>query len=227
MTPQGGILIIHRRALVRDALTEILSDTGFDIRAAVPDLASLPPCKALGTLSVVILEADHDLSPTMEAIARIRARRPETKIVILADTGLHREVLNDLFRMGATGFITLDASRESLALYVQLVANGMIGFAAPLMLDQAPESPVAHEPPETYSLSARERQILALVAEGRSNKAIARDLQITEWTVKAHLKSILRKIGVQNRTQAAVWALRHNITAAPSSMNGPALFPSE
>ena len=58
------------------------------------------------------------------------------------------------------------------------------------------------------------------VADGHSNKGIARSLEITEWTVKAHLKSILRKIGAHNRTQAAVWALRHDICVPRLSSNG-------
>lgn len=147
------------------------------------------------------------------------AQEPDARIVILADH-YELEPLADALRLSVNGYLSKSISSQALIKALELVALGEGIFpssvlaqlgssrevAAPLLLE-APE----HGPMRQWAsvLSDRETQILRGLVEGQSNKTIARAFDIMEATVKVHVKAILRKIGVQNRTQAAIWALGH------------------
>jgi two-component system nitrate/nitrite response regulator NarL len=119
---------------------------------------------------------------------------------------------------GADGFLAKTVSPEALVQSLQLVMMGEKVYPTNLasLLAEA-GAPVPQD--SLRGLSAREQEILHLLVTGASNKAIAIRLGITEATVKVHLKTVLRKVDVGNRTQAAVWALNNGFAAAPA--NGP------
>jgi DNA-binding NarL/FixJ family response regulator len=110
---------------------------------------------------------------------------------------------------GAAGYLLKDAEPRELARAIEAAARG----DAPLDPKAARELLSARRTPEGgAALSAREREVLAMVGEGLPNKLIAHRLSISEKTVKAHLTSVYRQIGVTDRTQAALWAQRNGIT---------------
>ena len=109
---------------------------------------------------------------------------------------------------GAAGYLLKDAESDELARSIRAAARGDAPLD-PKAARELLERPRPGSPLE--SLSPREREVLVMVTEGLPNKMIARRLSISEKTVKAHLTSVFRQIGVTDRTQAALWAQRHGL----------------
>jgi two-component system, NarL family, nitrate/nitrite response regulator NarL len=142
----------------------------------------------------------------------IREVFPTAKIVVLADD-LSVDVLRATMGAGADGFLIKTVSPEALIQSLQLIMLGEKVFPTNLAsmlleLNNTP-SPLT----SIRGLSPREQEILQALVTGASNKVIAYKLGITEATVKVHLKTLLRKIDVNNRTQAAIWAMNNGFTA--------------
>jgi NarL family two-component system response regulator LiaR len=110
---------------------------------------------------------------------------------------------------GATSYLLKTASAEDVVAAVRDAAAGTASLSPELLtrLTQALRRPAPPDP--LGPLSPREREVLRLIARGHSNRQIARDLAIGEQTVKTHVRSILNKLGLQDRVQAAIFALRH------------------
>jgi NarL family two-component system response regulator LiaR len=143
----------------------------------------------------------------VEAIRRLRALRPETRVLVLTSF-LDDEKLFPAVRAGAAGYLLKDIEPAELVRAIRTVADGEAllhpAVAARLMEEFSDtERPVAEE-----ALTAREREVLLLIARGLPNKQIALELGIAEKTVKTHVSSILSKLGLTDRTQAALYAVR-------------------
>jgi two-component system nitrate/nitrite response regulator NarL len=208
MTSSRTILIEPNR-LFREGLKHLLSGTRFEVGAEfnTVDLA-LAAAETAETVDLVItgqpVTDDADLRALREAF-------PTARIVVLADA-LSVDVLRAAMGGGADGFLIKTVSPEALIQSLQLILLGEKVFPttlAPMLLDMTAAGP-QHS---VRGLSPREREILQLLVTGASNKLIATRLGITEATVKVHLKTLLRKIDVNNRTQAAIWAMNNGVTA--------------
>jgi DNA-binding NarL/FixJ family response regulator len=159
---------------------------------------------------VVLMDLAMPKVDGVEATKRIVAAVPDTRVVVLTSFAENARVLEAL-DAGATGYILKDAAAHELVRAIEAAAAGESPLdpraARAVVLRHAGGDPARH-------LSAREREVLGLVADGLSTKVIARRLGITETTVRAHLTRIYRQIGVTDRTQAALWAvsrgLRHD-----------------
>jgi NarL family two-component system response regulator LiaR len=143
----------------------------------------------------------------VEAIRRLRELRPETRVLVLTSF-LDDEKLFPAVRAGAAGYLLKDVEPAELLRAIRTVADGEAllhpAVAARLMEEFSDaERPVAEE-----ALTAREREVLLLIARGLPNKQIALELGIAEKTVKTHVSSILSKLGLTDRTQAALYAVR-------------------
>ncbi len=200
------LLIVDDHAVVRRGLEHFLgreSDidvvgTATDGEDAVMRAAELRPDVILMDLSMPVLDG-------VDATRRIVDASPGIAVVVLT-TFSDRARIMDVLEAGATGYILKDADPEEVAAAVRAAAAGgspLDPKAARVMLDAKRDRPAARD------LSAREEEVLRLVADGLANKQIARRLGITERTVKAHLTSVFSRIGVQDRTQAALWARDH------------------
>jgi NarL family two-component system response regulator LiaR len=147
------------------------------------------------------------LMPVMDGIAatgKIRAELPEVEVIALTSV-LEDASVSGAVRAGAIGYLLKNTEADDLGRAIKAAANGQVQLAPEaairLMREvRAPESPEA--------LTERETEVLKLVARGKANKRIAHELFVGEKTVKAHVSSILAKLGVQSRTQAALYALR-------------------
>ncbi len=181
------------------------------------------------TLDDLILGTNRDALPEMllvspvpsapevsDLMQGIEAWAPTTKVVFLA-ANLDIDLLSECFARGARGYLLEDLSAEALEKSLALVFAGEKVFPsalAPLLANSA-KRVVADALSELRhcDLSAREIEILRLLADGRSNKVIAANLNIAESTAKLHLRNILRKLNAANRTQAALWAVQRGIIA--------------
>ena len=154
-----------------------------------------------------------------EVLRTLRARFADTRIVVLADAlSTHR--LSEALNAGVDGYLTKDIASESLMQSLKLVMMGEKVFPthlAAMLISGQGSGPEPHVPVSRKGLSPREVQILRCLLSGNSNKMIANHLNITEATVKVHLKSLLRKINASNRTQAAIWAMNNGIGEQPAA----------
>jgi DNA-binding NarL/FixJ family response regulator len=147
----------------------------------------------------------------VEATRRLVARGTESRILILTTFDLD-EYVYEAIRAGASGFLLKDVRPQELVDAIHVVAKGDALLAPSItrrLLDrfaqQAPEDP-AKPPPQLESLTERELEVLKLVAKGWSNAELAEKLFLSETTVKTHVSSVLRKLGLRDRVQAVVMA---------------------
>lgn len=161
---------------------------------------------ALGDIDLAVL--DVRFGPGMnglDAARRILATsRTRVLMLTLHDTP---EYVRSALAAGATGFVLKDAGRVELLDAIRTVGTGRTSLPADL-LRRAVEPRIGPHEEDLARLTAREREVLALVARGLTNKAIARELGIGPGTVKAHVEKVIAKLGVADRTQAAVFATR-------------------
>ena len=155
---------------------------------------------------VVLIDLSMPRLDGIEATRRIVAASPEIRVVILTAFSDRERILGAI-DAGALGYLLKDASPEELLGGVRAAARG----EAPLAPKAASEVLAVRAGRREAELTGREREVLALVADGLPNKQIARRLEISEKTVKAHLTRVYEQIGVTDRTQAALWAQRHGI----------------
>jgi two-component system, NarL family, nitrate/nitrite response regulator NarL len=208
MTSSRTILIETNR-LFREGLKHLLSGTRFEVGAEFNTVElAVAAEESVGTPELVIsgqaVTNDADLRAIRDAF-------PTARVVVLAD-GLSVDVLRAAMGGGADGFLIKTVSPEALIQSLQLILLGEKVFPttlAPMLLDMTAAGP-QHS---VRGLSPREQEILQLLVTGASNKLIGTRLGITEATVKVHLKTLLRKIDVNNRTQAAIWAMNNGVTA--------------
>jgi DNA-binding NarL/FixJ family response regulator len=204
------VLLVDDHPLVRHGLSELLGGTtDIQVVAAVDD-GELAAAAAIEHQPDVVL---MDLSmPRMHGIAATRALLavlPSARVIVLTSFS-ENERIHDALEAGAVGYLLKDAEPEDVVRAVRDAAAGdapLSPRAARALLPQNRRPGRA----QSDALSAREREVLALVAAGLPNKSIARRLEISEKTVKAHLTRGVTVLGVQDRTSAALWAQRHGL----------------
>lgn len=189
----SNVRIILRFPLVEDAVAAILVGAGFLVSRKTD------PAQA-HTLVIADFSIcdDPDLVLTHQAAG--------AKVVALANS-LEGIEIDDQKIAVLSGILTYDLSAEAFVQSLRLICAGERVFPRELTGGRKPEAPSSDARSDNSRLSPREREVLSHLVDGHSNKAIGRLLGMTEATVKVHLKSVLRKIRVENRTQAAIWAL--------------------
>jgi two-component system, NarL family, nitrate/nitrite response regulator NarL len=211
-------LLIEPNRLFRQGLKHLLAGTRFEVGTEFNTVElALAAGESAGTPDLVI--SGQPVKDEAE-LRTLREVFPTARIVVLADD-LSVDVLRVAMGGGADGFLIKTVSPEALIQSLQLVVIGEKVFPtnlAAMLLDMTASGPLN----SVRGVSPREQQILQLLVTGASNKMIAIRLGITEATVKVHLKTLLRKIDVNNRTQAAIWAMNNGFTAegAPTPTRG-------
>jgi two-component system nitrate/nitrite response regulator NarL len=203
-------------ALLADSRFEV-SDTGLEESSPLrPRLYKQP--------DLIIVDASDSSVELIETIKRLKVQQPKARVVVLANHFNAGFVRNGI-DAGVDGFCLATNDREVLIMLFELVMRGEIilpkslvrSMLSGMTSDAKPDrdSPIA-EPllgdPRLHKLSPRETEILGRLMRGETNKVIAEKLDVTEATIKVHVKAILRKIGASNRTQAALWATEHLAT---------------
>jgi two-component system, NarL family, nitrate/nitrite response regulator NarL len=212
---------IHASTLLRVGLAQVLDGTRFVVSDdALKDISQLSALT--DTTSILfIVDEKHCANGLPELIAELKVRHPAARVVVLADRFDFSAVMSAR-HAGADGFCLTTASRDVLIHSLELVMLGEVVVPSELILAimgdnvRDAESQLGRSmgrsndiAPQKHRLSSRETEILCWLKEGAPNKVIARKLNVAEATVKVHVKAILRKIGVGNRTQAAIWAADH------------------
>jgi two-component system, NarL family, nitrate/nitrite response regulator NarL len=219
---QQSVLIVDGGLLFRDGLSALLGGTSFVVRDEVATTAALRLNERVPALpDVVLLDAsghNEDIAGSLEVL---RKHYPQAHLVVLSAT-VSTNILGQAFGAGASGYLLKDISSGALIECLNLVVMGEKVFPTTLadLLVHAGTDVRESEPNPSQSggepVTRREWQILDCLVDGDPNKRIAQKLAITEATVKVHLRTLLRKLGVRNRTQAAIWKMHHT----PPTMHG-------
>jgi DNA-binding NarL/FixJ family response regulator len=203
------LLIADDHAVVRTGLRHLAAT--FDDVELVGDAADGEEAVRLcaeRSPDVVLMDLEMPVLDGIEATRRISEAHPQVAVVVLTSFSDREQILRAL-DAGAIGYLLKDAEPAELEKAVRAAAKGDAPLdpraGRALLSAREASSPLD-------ALSERERGVLALVARGLPNKLIARELDISEKTVKAHLTSIFRTIGVTDRTQAALWAERNGLS---------------
>jgi two-component system nitrate/nitrite response regulator NarL len=213
MSDQISVGVIIANEIIREGICHILGDREIEVTLAASSTSELSD-RAVPDVSVVVLglTASDDI---IEACEQLAAMFPTAKHVLTApDFRLEDMIL--AFEKGVHGLILGGASCDQFVGAIRLVALGervLPGKVADYLVGRRP-SELADAPSQSQAasgLSHREIDILSHLVDGDANKVIARHLNIAEATVKVHVKTILRKLQLANRTQAAIWATKHQV----------------
>ena len=203
------VLVADDHPVVRDALVRLLEAAdGITVVATATTGQEALEAALEHSPNVVLMDIEM---PNMNGIAAAQAlqeSRSPARVVMLT-TFSDRERILAALDAGALGYLLKDAEPDEIVRGVRAAARGDSPVAA-----QAAREMIADRRRATggaVGLSVREREVLTLVAQGLPNKLIARRLEISEKTVKSHLTRVFAQIGVTDRTQAALWAQRHDI----------------
>ncbi|MCX5076141.1 response regulator [Streptomyces sp. NPDC060334] len=159
---------------------------------------------------VILMDVKMPVTDGIEALRRLREAANPARVLIVTSFTEQRTVVPAL-RAGAAGYVYKDIDPEALAGAIRSVHAGHVLLqpeVAQALLAQEGQGAASSRP---GSLTDREREVLSLIADGRSNREIARALVLSEKTVKTHVSNILMKLDLSDRTQAALWAVRHGI----------------
>ncbi|OKK18988.1 LuxR family transcriptional regulator [Streptomyces sp. CB00455] len=159
---------------------------------------------------VILMDVKMPGTDGIEALRRLRELANPARVLIVTSFTEQRTAVPAL-RAGAAGYVYKDIDPDALAGAIRSVRAGHVLLqpeVAQALLSQEAQSSAAGRP---GSLTDREREVLGLIADGRSNREIARALVLSEKTVKTHVSNILMKLDLSDRTQAALWAVRHGI----------------
>ena len=235
-------ILVGRSILLREGLAGILHSADFHILASVSRADDLPASNLQQQQQLfIVVHTGDDFAAAIEQIEFFREQYPGGRIAIVADHYRLDELVSAL-RAGANGYfvdvMTCDAFIKSMELL--MMGGTIFPPALSFVLDSRGDDPrkevghfrkavpddendqvvlVATDDAFAPQLSPREKSILRCLIEGDSNKGIARKVDIAEATVKVHVKAILRKIRVHNRTQAAIWGVNHGSPIRPTNNN--------
>ena len=200
------VLVVDDHIVVRSGIEQVLATTDdIEIVGLAPDgQRAVEMVQALKP-DVVLMDLSMPVMDGVEATRRIRALAPDTKVVVLTSFSDQARIM-DAMAAGAEGYLLKHADPGQIMDAIRSVVTGGVPLdpkAARVMLnsqrDMRPADP----------LSSREREVLVLLCKGMANKQIARHLGISERTVKAHLTHVFQRLGVSDRTGAALWAKRN------------------
>jgi DNA-binding NarL/FixJ family response regulator len=207
-----SVLIVDDQALVRAGFRMILdAEEDIDVAGEAADGAVAVAEAQRLKPDVILMDVRMPQVDGIEATRRVLADGLDTKVVMLTTFDMD-EYVYDALRAGASGFLLKDVPPEQLVAGIRAVAQGD-ALLAPSVTRRVieefvrrPPASVQTMPPEVAELTARELEVLQLVAKGLSNAEIAKELFVSETTVKTHVAHVLTKLGVRDRVQAVVLA---------------------
>jgi DNA-binding NarL/FixJ family response regulator len=202
------VVVADDHGVLRDGLAGVIAEQAdMEVVATASDGAEAVETCRTATPDVVLMDLEMPVLDGIEATRQILAERSTTAVLVLTSFS-DRQRITGALEAGAVGYLLKDASADEVVRGIRTAAGGgspLDPRAARSLLDAR----TAPDPLE--GVSPREREVLGLLLDGMPNKLIARQLGISEKTVKAHLTSIFRQIGVTDRVQAILWVERHGL----------------
>jgi DNA-binding NarL/FixJ family response regulator len=202
------VLIADDHPVVRQGLRTFLGvQDDIDVVGEASDGAEVVSEAEALKPDVILLDLKMPGVDGLAALRELRERGVTARVLVLTSAGERTRVL-PVARAGAAGYLYKDVDPNALVQAIRAVHDGHVLFAA-----DAAEAILTPESGDKGAavLTEREREVLVEIALGRSNREIARALVVSEKTIKTHVSNILRKLGLQDRTQAALYAVRHGL----------------
>jgi len=215
-------LIINPNEIEREGMRRILNDAGCKVVTVAGQYSeALFEMVPLDRRCICFVSSQSDEN-TLKLCAQVHDLRSDVSIIMLGHD-VESSMIARAFRAGVSGYVSSDTCCASLIAMTRLVALGEKVIPSHVVFDLAMLDTGSHLANndvriEDANMSAREINILRGLIRGEPNKVISRRLNITEATVKVHVKSILRKLHVFNRTQAAIWAVSRGLTGEPDGV---------
>lgn len=212
MTQQvATIMLVDDHPLLRKGLQQLIGLA--DNLEVIAEAGSGEEAIALGTEldpDLILLDLNMQGMNGQETLSRLRDEGVTSRIVMLTVSDADEDVLEAISR-GADGYLLKDMEPELLLEQIQRALQGkmVMSEAVTQVLATAIRKPQKSPTSSLESLTGREREIIELIAQGMSNKLIARALDISDGTVKVHVKHLLKKLGLRSRVEAAVWMVNH------------------
>jgi DNA-binding NarL/FixJ family response regulator len=213
------ILIVDDHALVRRGMSYVVKE-GFpdaDVSEAEGAAAALVILRA-EKVDLALVDVRMPDLDGLELLRTVKAEWPDIPVIMLS-TYENAPYVKRALADGASGYLLKDATPEDLSQAINVAMSGSGNVLSPRVIqnlfDDAESGSLNGSRRSEFSLTQRENDILGLLAEGRSNREIAQALYLSEKTVKAHLAAIFRKLGVTNRTQAAMAAVSMGVGPYP------------
>jgi DNA-binding NarL/FixJ family response regulator len=213
------VLLVDDHGVVRAGLRQLLDGfEGIECVGAASDGAEAVELTLEHRPDVVLMDISMPVMDGIDATRAIAATCPGTKVVVLTSFSDRERILRAL-DVGAVGYLLKDAEPDELLRGIRAAARGDSPLAPKAARTILAARQMSRQPLRAGDdeLSEREREVLVLLASGLANKQIARRLGISEKTVKAHLTHVFRRIGVSDRTQAALWAERNGFLGSESA----------
>jgi len=210
-----NVMIVDDHALMREGIARILElEENISVEATASDGAEAISKFKKGSYDVILLDINMPNMNGIETLRKLRDMDSSVKIIMLTVYDA-REYLIETLNLGANGYMLKDADSSSLVSAIVNVYNGGTyihpSLAGELLKEINKKKDKSGLKNGIESLTKREYEVLLLIAEGLSNRDISDKLIISEKTVKNHVSSILRKLDLTDRTQAAIYAYRHNV----------------
>ena len=218
-TRQVNILLIGGSRLLQESVVHLLDDSKFSVERCVTSIdhaiQAIRERPDLYDLLIVQLFGNSEVG-FFENLALLKSIAGDRRVALLAWPMKDRSFLNSSFESGIDAYLESSLSQEGLRQSLDNVIAGNRVFPSRLQPPSRwePDEGQVADPEPGAALSRREVEILRHLANGEPNKIIAKALDITEATVKVHVKGILRKTGARNRTSAAIWAIQNGLTPA-------------
>ena len=210
------VLLADDQELVRDGFSMILdAQADIEVVGRAADGAQAVEQARATMPDVVLMDVRMPDVDGIEATRRLRQAGFERLGILMLTTFDLDEYVYDALRAGASGFLLKDVPRAALIGAVRTVSSGdalLSPAVTKKLIERYVSIPLHPEPPQEFAdLSGREREVLLCIARGRSNAEIAGELHVTEATVKTHVASLLRKLGLRDRVQVVVWAYESGV----------------
>ena len=213
------ILIVDDHAVVRIGLKTVLANaSGFRVVGEAGTVTDAISLAVQARPDVVLMDVRLPDGSGVEACRRIKADNPETRVVMLTSYQDEEAIVGSVMA-GTSGYLLKQADAERLIQAIRDAAAGESSLdprAAGTLLSQFRELSAKQAEAELAGLTDRERRMLALIAEGYTNRAIGEVLHLSEKTVRNHVSQLLRKLGFQRRSQAAAWAGQRRLELPPA-----------
>jgi DNA-binding NarL/FixJ family response regulator len=211
------VVVADDHALVRDGISSLLEAAGFNVVAQANDGAEAVIAAASLQPDLVLMDISMPGMDGLEALRRIKDEHPQIKVVMLTVSEDDQDLFEAL-RAGAQGYLLKSMDASSFVMNLEQLNEGDMAVDPKVVnkiVGGYVELAQGNPAPSKEILTPREIELINLVAEGMPNKAIAQRLSVSENTVKYHIRQILNKLGVQNRTEAVTSAIRLGLINPP------------
>lgn len=215
-------LVIDDHPLLLEGVKQLFDlDDGFELIGATTDPEEGIELARASNPDFVLLDLNMGGVNGLDVLKRMKALKIDTLVIVLTVSNAPGDMMAAL-RLGADGYLLKDMEPEEILEKLRSAGDGQIVLTdtVSMMLARLMREEKQGPSPSDASLTHRESEILGFISRGMSNKSIGRHLEISDGTVKVHVKNLLRKLNARSRLEAAIWAIEHGYGQRPESPDG-------